>query len=162
MVANDAECCAVVDARSDEGTSPRSTAWPAGQVEWCGYLNTVQRSLLDFERGLRRACGLSLSDYYVLTLLAIAADRRMRLKALARELQVNPSRVTYLVDSLQGRGLVDREPSSDDGRGVLVRLTDVGLEAVRAAYPHHATASQKHAQRILMVPAPGWIADPPD
>lgn len=122
----------------------------------------MQRSLLDFEHGLRRACGLSLSDYYVLTLLVSALDRRLRLKTLAGELQARPSRVTYQVNSLRGRGLVEREPSSDDGRGAFVRLTDLGLRTVRAAYPHHATGSEQHVRRILRYPAPATPADRPD
>ena len=43
--------------------------------------------------------------------------------------------VTQLVDKLEGRGLVTRARSDDDGRVVLVAITDAGraaLEEVRA------------------------------
>jgi DNA-binding MarR family transcriptional regulator len=52
---------------------------------------------------------------------------------LIRETLVTSGTMTNRVDRLAGRGLVRRLPDPEDRRGVLVRLTDAGREAVDGA-----------------------------
>ena len=47
---------------------------------------------------------------------------------LQRVLGHRPSTLTGLIDRLQGRGLVRREPNPEDGRSFLITLTDSGRE----------------------------------
>src|SRR5919205_1178172 len=44
------------------------------------------------------------------------------------------SRLAHRVDRLAGRGLVERHPDPSDRRGVLVRLTPEGKQAVDGAF----------------------------
>ncbi|UAL30794.1 MarR family transcriptional regulator [Nocardioides rotundus] len=53
---------------------------------------------------------------------------------LLRETLVTSGTMTNRVDRLAGRGLVERLPDPDDRRGVLVRLTPEGKEAVDGAF----------------------------
>jgi DNA-binding MarR family transcriptional regulator len=53
---------------------------------------------------------------------------------LLRETLVTSGTMTNRVDRLAGRGLVERHPDPSDRRGVLVRLTPEGKEAVDGAF----------------------------
>lgn len=59
-----------------------------------------------------------------LDLLTRRGDRPM--KELAARLRVDPSTATRSVQRLETAGLVERFPSPEDGRVVLVRITDEG------------------------------------
>jgi DNA-binding MarR family transcriptional regulator len=66
--------------------------------------------------------------------LATLADGPRRITQLAMTEALAQPTVTQLVDKLEGRGLVTRARSDDDGRVVLVAITDAGraaLEEVR-------------------------------
>lgn len=52
---------------------------------------------------------------------------------LLRETHVTSGTMTNRVDRLVKRGAVTREPDPNDGRGVLVSITDLGLSLVDAA-----------------------------
>lgn len=56
-----------------------------------------------------------------------------RLTELAERAQLTKQTIGYLVDYLEERGYVEREPDPDDKRAKIVRLTDEGREAVRTA-----------------------------
>jgi DNA-binding MarR family transcriptional regulator len=67
--------------------------------------------------------------------LATLSEGPRRITQLAMTEALAQPTVTQLVDKLQGRGLVTRTRSKEDGRVVLVAITDDGaaaLEAVRA------------------------------
>jgi DNA-binding MarR family transcriptional regulator len=53
---------------------------------------------------------------------------------LIRETMVTSGTMTNRVDRLTARGFVERSPDPDDRRGVLVRLTPEGREAVDGAF----------------------------
>jgi DNA-binding MarR family transcriptional regulator len=60
----------------------------------------------------------------------------MRLSELSDHLHIAPRSATEVVDALESRGLVQRQPDPGDRRATLVELTEHGasvLDAVRAA-----------------------------
>ncbi|WP_326834625.1 MarR family transcriptional regulator [Amycolatopsis rhabdoformis] len=61
-----------------------------------------------------------------LRLLGILRDRTPGMRDLARHLELDKSSTTGLVTRAERRGLVRRDPSPHDGRGVLVSLTPAG------------------------------------
>jgi DNA-binding MarR family transcriptional regulator len=63
-------------------------------------------------------------------LLGILRDRRPTMQELARLQGLDKSSVTGLVDRAEARGLVRREPSTDDRRTVRVVLTPVGRRLI--------------------------------
>jgi len=63
-------------------------------------------------------------------LLGVLRDREPTMNELAQLLGLEKSSVTGLIDRAERRGLVERIPSSIDGRAVLVRLTDAGRSLV--------------------------------
>ena len=56
--------------------------------------------------------------------------------------------VTSRIDRLERRGLVRRLPDPDDRRGVIVELTDKGLEVVDAAVAALAKSDRELLERL--------------
>src|SRR5262249_40220678 len=82
----------------------------------------------------RTATGLSRAEVGV---LAALSSRPHRVTELAAREGISQPGVTQLVNRLQHRGWVDRQTDPQDGRAVVVAITDPGgqaLERVRAEY----------------------------
>jgi DNA-binding MarR family transcriptional regulator len=75
----------------------------------------------------RLGCTLSRTEIGLLNTLGHGPRRITELAALERLAQPT---MTQLVKRLEGEGLVARERQADDGRVVLVRLTDAGTDAL--------------------------------
>ena len=73
-----------------------------------------------------------------LDLLSRRDNRPM--KELAARLRVDPSTATRAVQRLESDGLVERYPSPEDGRVVLVRITDEGARRHDAVAARRSTA----------------------
>lgn len=80
--------------------------------------------------------GLTLGDYDVLSQL-VTAGGALRMTELADKAYSSRSGMTRRVDRLVEQGLVSRTETDADGRGVLVRLTDVGLARFKETAPIH-------------------------
>ena len=72
------------------------------------------------------AHGLRVRSYSVLALTS--GERRPSQRELAELLRLDPSQVVALVDDLQRRGLVTREPDPTDRRANVVVATAEGIE----------------------------------
>ncbi|MEH1130749.1 MarR family winged helix-turn-helix transcriptional regulator [Micromonospora sp. CPCC 206061] len=102
------------------------------EVEQSTDVVAAQDALMRFVRNFglhqpdRTPCGqpLPVSEAHALT--EIARDGRLRQVELARRLRLEKSTVSRLVTNLVGRGWVQRHTADDDGRGVLLELTDAG------------------------------------
>lgn len=127
-------------------TLPADVAWltPAEARAWRGYRR--MRTLLDLQlaRDLARDSKLSEPDYDVLSTLTEREDARWRAGDLAERLLWSTSRLTHHVKRMEARGLVQRHPCGDDGRGAFLTLTDAGWSALRAAAPLHVRSVREH------------------
>ncbi len=86
---------------------------------------------------LQRDADMSHFDYWVIAMLSEAPGRALRMSELASRSSSSPSRLSHVVSRLERRGWVTREPSPDDRRGFVARLTDAGWSAVVATAPGH-------------------------
>ena len=89
------------------------------------------------EAQLRRDNGLTHFEYFVLAMLSEAPERTLRMTALAERVNATLSRLSHVVQRLEGRDLVQRFPCPEDGRATNARLTDQGWATVVAAAPGH-------------------------
>ncbi|GAB3167396.1 hypothetical protein GCM10027059_28200 [Myceligenerans halotolerans] len=89
--------------------------------------------------------GLRVRSYSVLALAA--TDERHSQRGIADLLRLDPSQVVALVDDLQRRGLVTREPDPRDRRAKVVAATDEGRRIHTAAL-----AAAGEAERELLAP----------
>jgi DNA-binding MarR family transcriptional regulator len=92
---------------------------------------TLGRALSAAEQPVLRAHDLSMWAYIVLTALA---ERPMRTQAaLAGAIGADKTRIIGVLDDLQGRGLIQRQPDPADRRVHVLSLTVAGRRAQRAA-----------------------------
>src|SRR5436305_3725465 len=83
---------------------------------WIGLLETHKRLTRALDAELEAEHGLTLSGLEVLGRLAAAQNRNLRLSALAGQCGLSLSRISRIVDALEGRGLVERRAAESDAR----------------------------------------------
>ncbi len=110
---------------------------------WIGLLETNKRLIRALDAELEAEHGLSLSALEVLGRLAAAENRCLGLSALASAYGLSLSRISRIIDSLEGRGLVKRQAVQSDARAVEGRLTEAGLDLVRRAQRTHFASVQR-------------------
>ncbi|RBO86477.1 MarR family winged helix-turn-helix transcriptional regulator [Nocardia puris] len=106
------------------------------QRTWQAYIRLRQRMDAALAAGLARD-GLSAADYELLVSLSAAPEGRLRAKDLAAEVCWEKSRLSKHLARMAARGLVDRKPSEEDARGIVVELTPAGRAALERAAPNH-------------------------
>lgn len=89
---------------------------------------------------LQRDAGLSHFEYQVLAGLSEAPDRSLRMSDLAVLANGSLSRLSHVVNRLEGRGWVRRAPDPADGRFTLATLTEAGWDKVVETAPGHVEA----------------------
>jgi DNA-binding MarR family transcriptional regulator len=111
----------------------------------------AQDALMRFVRNFglhqpeRTPCGQPLPVSEAHAMVELARDGSLRQVELARRLRLRKSTVSRLVTNLAGRGWLRRHAADDDGRGVLIELTEAG--AVAAA--RQARARQARFAALL-------------
>lgn len=105
----------------------------AEQRAWENFMDAALRVNASLNRTLSEEHRLTLVDVRLLCILSNSESGSARMGDLAEELVSLPSRVTRQIRRLEEAGLVLREASPDDGRGVLATITDYGREVVAAA-----------------------------
>jgi DNA-binding MarR family transcriptional regulator len=110
---------------------------------WIGLLETHKRVTRELDHELDARYGLTLSSLELLGRLGAAPDRCLRLSALATAAGLSLSRVSRIAGALEARGLIDREPCSEDARAVEAHLTPAGLQVMREAQETHFASVQR-------------------
>lgn len=77
------------------------------------------------------------ADFAVIATLVRLAPKGVSQRRLAEELGLSAGTVSLRIDRLVQRGLAERRPDPDDGRGALVSLTGRGRELFEACAPEH-------------------------
>ncbi len=106
----------------------------------------VLGSTLLFDRlddDLRQNHGISLVEFEILVRLS-ERDGRMRMAKLAHSLAHSRSRVTHTIKRMEVAGLVTRQDSPEDGRGVLAVITDRGRLMFDNVAPTHVHGVRDH------------------
>lgn len=115
-------------------------------------LSRVGRLARHLERARRTAFAasdLELWEFDVLSALRRAgAPYQLSPKALLQQTLVSSGTMTNRIDRLVERGLVERRTDPNDGRGILVVMTDAGRERVDAAISTLLTAESELLERL--------------
>lgn len=118
-------------------------------------VGSVQDALMRFVRNFglhqpdRTPCGQPLPVSEAHALAEIARDQRLRQVELGRRLRLEKGTVSRLVANLTHRGWVRRSSAADDGRGVVLELTDAG---VRAAAQQAQARGDRFAALLARIP----------
>jgi DNA-binding MarR family transcriptional regulator len=108
-----------------------------GLDAWRALLRAHATLLRQLETDLERESGLALADFDVLAQLALAGGE-LRMTELALRALISRSGMTRRVARLVDEGLVRRANADVDARGVVVGLTDAGVDRLRETVPVHA------------------------
>lgn len=93
----------------------------------------VQQIALARVEQVLKPFGLTFARYEVLMLLHFSRRGALPVGKVGERLQVHPASVTNAVGRLESDGLVERSPHPDDGRSVLVSITEAGRTRAIAA-----------------------------
>jgi DNA-binding MarR family transcriptional regulator len=131
----------MVKAGQEPAEVPLSAEQEAFLRAWGRAALTVPRAL---DADLLTSQGMSLSDYTALMRLSETPGRSLRMSDLADVCALSLSGMSRVVSRLEAQGLVERERSSSDGRGLNAVLTDAGLDRLRRAWPTHLASVRRH------------------
>jgi DNA-binding MarR family transcriptional regulator len=125
--------------RSKLGGLPGS-AGPA----WGAFLRAHAALVGTMSEELEAAHTMPLTTYDVLRQLALAPAGRLRMAELADRVMLSRPGLTGVVNRLEEAGLVRREASDTDGRGLYAAITDAGLERLHTAHATHVASIRRH------------------
>ncbi|WP_263357693.1 MarR family winged helix-turn-helix transcriptional regulator [Acidicapsa ligni] len=98
------------------------------------------------ESGVLRACGLSGSEFSVLSRLHDLGDGKLGQQDLLQSLKWNKSRLSHQLTRMEAKGFVRREPA---GRTAEVVMLAAGKRVLKAAQPAHAQAIRQYLSKKL-------------
>jgi DNA-binding MarR family transcriptional regulator len=110
---------------------------PEQLSSWLSFARVLTWLPWSIDQQLQRDSKLRMVEYQVLAMLSESPARTMRLSSLAEVTNASLSRLSHLVDRLENRGLVRREPDRTDGRFTNAILTEKGLTTLADAAPAH-------------------------
>ncbi|MEE6282101.1 MarR family winged helix-turn-helix transcriptional regulator [Georgenia sp. MJ170] len=107
----------------------------------------LSETLMHASRALRRRWWHALEEWDVSphqarALRTVCAQDQARLSEVAAWLRIAPRSATEVIDSLEARGLVERQPDPDDRRAVLVVPTADGRQMHTATEQARAAAAE--------------------
>ncbi len=113
----------------------------------------LSEALMHASRALRRRMwssleGWDLSPHQARALRTVCGHDGARLSEVAAHLRIAPRSATEVVDSLEARGLVARQPDPADRRAVLVVATDEGRTVHAAADELRGAAAEDFFSRL--------------
>ena len=105
-----------------------------GALQITGRLSRIGPLLAKRQESVFGRFGLNRGEVGTLSALRIAAPpHRLSPTRLGKGLMLSSAGVTSRIDRLERRGLVRRLADPDDRRGIIVELTDQGIDVVDAA-----------------------------
>jgi len=107
------------------------SAFPDDRRDLAAMFAPLARALIAREEPVLQAHGISMWGYLVLTALAEQPVRTQA--ALAQAINADKSRIIGVLDDLQQRGLIKRQPDTADRRVHLLSLTPAGDKLRRSA-----------------------------
>jgi DNA-binding MarR family transcriptional regulator len=110
---------------------------PAELASWLSVVRLMTWLPWSIDQQLQRDSNLRMVEYQVLAMLSESPERTMRMSSLAEVTNASLSRLSHLVERLERRGFVRREPDPTDGRFTNAILTEKGFQALAEAAPGH-------------------------
>jgi DNA-binding MarR family transcriptional regulator len=122
------------------------SAFPDDRRDLAAMIVPLARALVAREEPALKAHGISMWGYIVLTTLAEQPVRTQA--ALAQAIRADKSRIIGVLDDLQQRDLIGRQPDASDRRVHLLSLTPAG-DRLRRSVEAAIRASEEEVLAIL-------------
>src|SRR6476660_9706623 len=120
-----------------------------GALQVTARLSRIGPLLARRQESVFNRFGLSRGEVGALSALRIAGPpHQLSPTRLGRGLMLSSAGVTSRIDRLERRGLVRRLPDPDDRRGVIVELTDQGIQIVDTAVAALAVSDRQLLERL--------------
>ena len=116
---------------------------------WRAFIKAHAAVIDRIDRDLAAAERPSLSSYDVLIELYEAPENRLRMHELAERVVLSRSGLTRLVDRLEAEGFLTRDRSGADRRGAYAVITEMGISALRRAWPVYARGISEYFGKWL-------------
>jgi DNA-binding MarR family transcriptional regulator len=87
--------------------------------------------------------GVRGADFAILATLVRLAGQTVSQRRIATELGLSAGTVSLRIDRLVRRGLVQRQPDPDDGRGAVITITNQGQALFEACAPEHLSNARE-------------------
>ena len=116
---------------------------------WVGVIATYASVMRALETEMLEQHGLPITWFDVLNRLEQAPGHRLRMHELEAASVFTRSGITRLSDRLEGAGLVRREHSTDDRRGVILVITKEGTDKLAEVWPDHLSGIEEHFGRHI-------------
>ncbi|WIX99037.1 MarR family transcriptional regulator [Amycolatopsis mongoliensis] len=115
------------------------TRWLSAEEKhaWTALRTTYALLHHRMDQQLKRDAGLSHLQYEILSRLAAAPERELRMAELACAVANSKSGLTYQIGQLEQAGLVSRRTCESDVRAVYAVLTEAGAARLSRAAPGH-------------------------
>ena len=126
-----------VRARFDAEEPPVKWLTAAEVDSWLSVMRLMTWLPWSIDQQLQRDSNLRIVEYQALAMLSESPQRTMRMSVLAEITNASLSRLSHVVERLERRGLVRREPDPSDGRFTNAILTDTGFHTLAEAAPGH-------------------------
>lgn len=111
--------------------SPRYNVTPFGV--W-GRITLIQERHLNILSQALRPLGLTFNEYQIIVILLLSgAPYEMNPSTLIQQKIMSSGGIANLLNKMEAADLLQREPSQQDRRGVIVRLTPNGIRMARAS-----------------------------
>jgi MarR family transcriptional regulator, organic hydroperoxide resistance regulator len=137
----------------DNWRLPRTTNTEAlldsdgGDADFRRMIYGIFTMTVNFDRIRERmatALGLSGIQYHILMVVAeLSADMPVTVSIIAERLHTSGAYVTMESKKLIRRGFLDKQPNPNDGRSVIINLTQEGQDAIDAFAPHHQAINEE-------------------
>lgn len=141
---------------ADDHTDRLLTGWDearpdleVGALQVTARLSRIGPHLARRQEAVFSRFGLGRGEVGVLSALRISGPpHRLSPTRLAKGLMLSSAGVTSRIDRLERRGFVRRLADPNDRRGVLIELTDTGLEVVDAAVAANSASDRQLLERF--------------
>lgn len=104
-------------------------------------LSRAHKAVAALDRADVERHGLTPSEFAVLE--ALYHKGSLLLNEIQRKILVSSGGITYLVDRLENRGLVERRPCPEDRRASYAALTGEGEALIGSIFPEHEQALER-------------------
>jgi DNA-binding MarR family transcriptional regulator len=119
-----------------------------GSLQVTARLSRIGAHLARRQEDVFSRFGLGRGEVGLLAALRIAPEHRLSPTRLARGLMLSSAGVTSRIDRLERRGYVRRLDDPDDRRGVIIELTDEGLQVVDSAVAANTISDRQLLERL--------------
>ena len=122
---------------------------PETLAAWRGLLFTHAAVVRALEMDMLEQHDLPIAWFDILGRLNRSGDGRLRMHELEMASLYTRSGLTRLADRLEEAGLVRRERSAEDRRGVYLAITEAGIAKIDEVWDDHQRGIQKYFGRHL-------------